>query len=113
LRERRYEFGVERAIYLTVLHRLFASGSDRAAERWREPLAEEPSVLGSPRCVKDRIEEALFERRRDLFTAVDLVSLGALGWRGGSKITCRVQWGRWPTWWRNIWPASWRTGSGA
>jgi hypothetical protein len=25
---------VERAVFLTVLHRLFASGSDRAAERW-------------------------------------------------------------------------------
>jgi hypothetical protein len=36
LKEREYEFDVERAIYLTVLHRLFASGSDRAAERWRE-----------------------------------------------------------------------------
>ena len=36
LKERQYEFDVERAIYLTVLHRLFASGSDRAAERWRE-----------------------------------------------------------------------------
>jgi hypothetical protein len=33
---RRYDFDVERAVYLTVLHRLFASGSDRAAERWRE-----------------------------------------------------------------------------
>ena len=88
---------MERAIYLTVLHRLFASGSDRAAERWREdyrisgveelelhhlyramaflggPLPKEPSVLGSPRCVKDLIEEALFEPRRDLFTEVDLV----------------------------------------
>jgi hypothetical protein len=31
---RRYDFDVERAIYLTVLHRLFAGGSDRAAERW-------------------------------------------------------------------------------
>ena len=94
---RRYEFDVERAIYLTVLHRLFASGSDRAAERWREgyriagadplelhhlyramaflgePLPQAPGTLGSPRCVKDRIEEALFERRRDLFTQVDLV----------------------------------------
>ena len=94
---RRYEFSVERAIYLTVLHRLFASGSDRAAERWREqyripgtepldlhhlyramaflgePLDPESTVLGSPRCVKDRIEEALFERRRDLFSEVDLV----------------------------------------
>jgi hypothetical protein len=36
LKGRRFEFDVERAIYLTVLHRLFASGSDRAAERWRE-----------------------------------------------------------------------------
>jgi hypothetical protein len=36
LKARRYEFDIEGAIYLTVLHRLFASGSDRAAERWRE-----------------------------------------------------------------------------
>ena len=35
LEKRRYEFDVERAIYLTVLHRLFVSGSDRAAEKWR------------------------------------------------------------------------------
>jgi hypothetical protein len=94
---RRYAFDVERAVYLTVLHRLLASGSDRAAERWREayripgaeplelhhlyramaflgePLPQEPGTLGSRRCVKDRMEEALFERRRDLFTGVDLV----------------------------------------
>jgi hypothetical protein len=36
LKGRRFEFNVERALYLTVLHRLFASGSDRSAERWRE-----------------------------------------------------------------------------
>jgi len=36
LEERRYGFEVERAIYLTVLHRLFVSGSDRAAEKWRK-----------------------------------------------------------------------------
>jgi hypothetical protein len=36
LEGRHYEFDVERAIYLTVMHRLFASGSDRAAQRWRE-----------------------------------------------------------------------------
>jgi hypothetical protein len=94
---RRYEFDVERAVYLTVLHRLFASGSDRAAERWREayhlpgadalelhhlyramaflgePVPDAHQTLGSPRCVKDQIEEALFERRRDLFTGVALV----------------------------------------
>jgi len=97
LRDRRYEFDVERAVYLTTLHRLFMSGSDRAAERWGEnyriagteglelhhlyramaflgePLPDVPMVLGSPRCVKDRIEESLFESRRDLFSAVDLV----------------------------------------
>ena len=99
LESRRYEFDVERAIYLTVIHRLFASGSDRAAERWREayrlpgtealdlhhlyramaflgePLAEQPGtrVLETPRCTKDWIEEQLFEPRRDLFSEIDLV----------------------------------------
>lgn len=93
-----YQFEVERAIYRTVLHRLFAAGSDRAAEQWREeyeipgtekldlhhlyramawlgqPLQEENEmVLGSPRCIKDLIEEALFDQRRDLFTEIDLV----------------------------------------
>jgi hypothetical protein len=98
LEARRYDFDVERAIYLTVLHRLFAGGSDRAAEGWRESylipgtealelhhlyramafLGQEiepkgPKTLGTPRCLKDLIEEELFERRRDLFTEVDLV----------------------------------------
>lgn len=97
LKERRYEFDVERAIYMTVLHRLFVAGSDRAAEVWREnyripgtdglelhhlyramaflgsALKEKEMVLGNPRCVKDEIEESLFDRRRDLFTEVDLV----------------------------------------
>ena len=34
--ERKHEFALERAVFLTVLHRLFAGGSDRAADRWRE-----------------------------------------------------------------------------
>jgi hypothetical protein len=34
--QRKYGFDLERAVYLTVLHRLFASGSDRAAELWKE-----------------------------------------------------------------------------
>jgi hypothetical protein len=97
LKARQYEFDVERAIYLTVLHRLFASGSDRAAERWREdylipgteglelhhlyramaflgdPIEQLPKPTGAVRCNKDLIEETLFERRRDLFTEVELV----------------------------------------
>jgi len=99
LQGRSYEFDVERAVYLTVIHRLFASGSDRAAERWREayrlpgtealdlhhlyramaflgqPLGPQLSkpVLGTPRCTKDWIEEALFEQRRDLFSELELV----------------------------------------
>jgi hypothetical protein len=35
LRRQKFEFDVERAIFLTVLHRLFSPGSDRAAEYWR------------------------------------------------------------------------------
>jgi hypothetical protein len=99
---RKFEFPVERAIFLTTLHRLMASAggrSDRAAERWREDyrisgveeldlqhlyramawLGEELGVGQqaeatpfSPRCVKDQIEEALFARRRDLFTGLSL-----------------------------------------
>ena len=99
LQSRRYEFDVERAVYLTVVHRLFASGSDRAAERWRqayrlpgtetlelhhlyramaflgEPLQDQPGarILQTPRCTKDWMEEELFEQRRDLFSEIDLV----------------------------------------
>ena len=32
---RKFEFDVERAIFLTVLHRLMVSGSDRSCDRWR------------------------------------------------------------------------------
>ena len=99
LQSRRYEFDVERAIDLSVVHRLFASGSDRAAERWREacrlpgtetlelhqlyramaflgePLKDQPDtlVLKTPRCTKDQIEEQLFAQRRDLFSEIELV----------------------------------------
>ena len=92
---RRHTFDLERAVYLTVLHRLFVSGSDRAAEEWKEnyhiPGAEEiclhqlyrtmgwvgekigAGIMGSPRCTKDLIEESLFDRGRDLFSEVGLV----------------------------------------
>jgi IS4 transposase len=97
---RQFEFRVERAVFLTVLHRLFDSGSDRAAEEWRQRyripgseglrlhhLYRAMSWLGeelprgeqafatpfAPRTTKDLIEEALFDRGRDLFSSVELV----------------------------------------
>jgi len=36
---RKHGFALERAVFLTVLHRLFGGGSDRAADRWREDYA--------------------------------------------------------------------------
>ena len=98
LQGRKFEFPMERAIFLTVLHRLMVSGSDRAAEQWcrryaidqldglelhhlyrtmgwlGEPLPEQPKDqrLG-PRCRKDLIEERLFAQHRDLFTGIELV----------------------------------------
>jgi hypothetical protein len=82
LRERAFEFPVERAVYLTVLHRLFESGSDRAADRWRRdvhiPGAENLELHHLYRAMrwlgetKADIEEALFLQRRDLFTDVTL-----------------------------------------
>ena len=98
LAQRKFEFDIERAVFLTVLHRLMVSGSDRSCSRWhRDYLLEGAqelslhhlyramSFLGeelenqkdatpfSPRCNKDLIEEHIFRHRRDLFTKLDLV----------------------------------------
>ena len=100
LKGRRYEFPVERAIFLTVLHRLFDPGSDRAADKWKQDyqiegcealqlhhryramawLGEElprtdqaDKTPFAPRCTKDLIEERLFAHHRDLFTELQLV----------------------------------------
>jgi len=82
LESRSFEFPVERAVYLTVLHRLFEPRSDRAAERWRRdvvvPGAEGIELHHLYRAmrwlgeVKDEVEEALFASRRDLFTELSL-----------------------------------------
>jgi transposase len=98
---RRFELPLERILFLTVLHRLFVSGSDRSCVlNWKERYAilgvhavglhqvyramawlgerlPEDEQAGAtpfaPRCTKDAFEEALFERRRDLFSHLDLV----------------------------------------
>jgi transposase len=99
---RKHGFALERAVFLSVLHRLFAGGSDRAADRWREdyriegvegldlhhlyramawlgeelPDAEQDGRTPfAPRCIKDVVEERLFMARRDLLTRLDLVFL--------------------------------------
>jgi len=98
LKGRKYGFNVERAIFLTVLHRLFVSGSDRFCDRWHQDyvidgvddlelhhLYRAMAFLGdeledqkdctpfAPRCTKDIIEEDLFRARRDLFSGLDCV----------------------------------------
>jgi hypothetical protein len=96
---RRFEFAVERAVFLTVLHRLMVSGSDRACEHWRDdyriegvdalqlhhlyramawlgeelPQSEQEGRTLAPRCIKDLVEEQLFARRRDLFSELSVV----------------------------------------
>ena len=118
---RQFGFAVERAVFVATLHRLFVSGSDRSCVDWMQSYAIEGAgdlalhqfyramawlgeeiedkVEGAlvPRCVKDVIEEKLFDRRRDLFTDLSLVFMdttslsfyGAggetLGKRGHSK----------------------------
>jgi hypothetical protein len=121
---RGFGFALERACFLTVLHRLMVAGSDRAAAAWREDYRIEgtealalhhlyrtmgwlgaalpgPEQMGrtpfAPRCVKDLVEERLFEARRDLFSELSVVFMdttslyfaGAggetLGQRGHSK----------------------------
>ena len=98
LSDRKFGFDVERAVYLTVLHRLFISGSDRSCEQWRrdyviegiedislhhsyramawigESLADQNGATPfTPRCIKDEIEEGIFFENRNLFTGLDIV----------------------------------------
>lgn len=47
LRNRRFRFRVERTVFLTVLHRLFDRGSDRAAEKWKEDFRIEGLAISS------------------------------------------------------------------
>jgi Transposase DDE domain len=123
LADRGFEFPVERAVFLTVLHRLMIAGSDRACEQWRNdyridgadgvqlhhlyramawlgeelPEADQADRTLVPRCVKDRVEERLFARRRSLFSDLSVVFMDTtslyfegeggttLGERGHSK----------------------------
>jgi len=100
LADRWFFFNVERAVFLTVLHRLMMCGSDRFCDKWRREylidgtedirlhqlyramafLGEQIEDQGyatrfSPRCMKDFVEEAMFAHNRNLFSSLDLVFL--------------------------------------
>ena len=102
LRGRQFGFDVERMVFVEVLHRLVDAGSDRDGAKWRRdyriegveglqlhhcyramawlgeelPEAEQDGRTPfAPRCTKDLVEERVFQRRRDLFTSLDLVFL--------------------------------------
>ena len=114
LGERQFDFDVERAIYLTVLHRLMVSGSDRHADDWHQrlriPGAEALTlkqaykamawlgeITNDDRPMTELIEEALYRHRQPLFGELsvaffDTTSLyfegrggATLGQRGFSK----------------------------
>src|SRR5271157_2750694 len=98
LRERHFDFPIERVIFIAVMQRLFCSGSDRWGERWMRQYAIEDiekielhhfyramAWLGgisfsaadhwthTPRRIKDDIEEQLFSMRRNLFSDLSMV----------------------------------------
>ena len=95
---RKFQFDVERAIFLTTLHRLIVSGSDRSCDKWKrdyvirgtegielhhlyramsflvEPVGgQEDTLPFTQRCIKDQIEEYLFKINKDIFSDLDLV----------------------------------------
>ena len=117
LGKRKFSFAVERAIFVTVLHRLMVSGSDRSCDRWKrdyviegaeelnlhqlyrtmsllgEPLDDqEDATPFSPRCFKDLIEEDLHFARRDLLTRSTLKGTVAIRWvnEGTPRIIARI-----------------------
>jgi len=91
---RKFQFDVERAIFLSTLHRLLISGSDRFCDRWRRDyslpgqesielhhLYRAMAFLGEPlkekrgfsEFVKDKIEEFIFVNNKDLFSDLEMV----------------------------------------
>ena len=76
LMDRGFEFPVERAVYLTVLHRLPVADRARGVHTREHPSRHDPLQLhhlyGAMRWLGDKrqaVEEALFQRRHDyMFT---------------------------------------------
>lgn len=117
---REFEFPLERILFATVLHRIFSPGSDRSCFQWisgyRLPGLDEAQLhhwyramawLGeslplnqqagstpfAPRCTKDLVEEALFQRDRDLLSEIDVAFFDTstlfFEGEGGDTLGCR------------------------
>ena len=95
--KRGFGFSLERAVFVSVLHRLMISGSDRACEKWLdaylidgadgldlhqlyramawlgEELTDQRGATRAPRRTKDMIEETVFAGRRGLFSDLSVV----------------------------------------
>ncbi|MBU2438752.1 MAG: IS1634 family transposase [Acidobacteria bacterium] len=77
------EYDLEQVLFSAVLHRLCEPGSDLQASRWIDRVydPDRPEIryhhfiraMEQVSGMKDRIEENLFFRKRDLFTQLDLV----------------------------------------
>jgi DDE family transposase len=110
LAERHFGFDAERAIYLTVLHRLMVSGSDRHAHDWHQRLriagAEaltlehaykamawlgEETADGRP--MTDTVEEALYRHRQPLLgeLSVAFFDTTSLYFEGRGEAALRFQ----------------------
>jgi len=116
LTARSFEFPLERAVFVSVLHRIMVSGSDRACEKWMidydipgidelalhhfyramawlgEELDAEQQTAATGfalRTIKDQIEEKLFTRRRDLFSELSVVFMDttSLSFTGSGGVT--------------------------
>lgn len=102
LAERRFGCDVERAVYVTVLHRLMVSGSDRHASGWRQAfrvpgadrldldhaykaMAWLGEVDAAGRGTAEAIEEALYRHRQPLFgeASVAFLDTTTLWFEGG------------------------------
>jgi hypothetical protein len=119
LQRRAFEFAVECAVFVAALHRIFVSSSDRDCSSWMEDydiagadgldlhhfyrampwlgeeMEEKSEDALAPRCVKDVIEEKLFDKRLHLFADLyavfmDTTSLSFYGEGGGRSASMAI-----------------------
>jgi hypothetical protein len=90
---RGHKFALERAVFLTVLHRLFVSGSDRAADRWREDYMFAGVEVQTPAAVPRAPDGARPELR--------MLARGPVADRSYAEDLARRQLHHPPYWWHD------------